>query len=197
MGNAVPWEGRGNQERESLGKSDRPELLAMEDRLGRKVKDKLFPEQLSSTCCTVSVRQGWPGARGSPPPVSITCAPHPACSRQSSSADITHSTKWRPAEQGTALTSPWKRLPTALSTRSVQLLKKSLSFLPSLSLCKWEGNILLKHLLDYGAEHLLCCLFLFQWSQQHCWKEATCFLEGNQAQNNTEIIKRVSQELHT
>lgn len=74
MGNAVPWEGRGNQEGESLGKSDRPELLAMEDRLGRKVKDKLFPEQLSSTCCTVSVRQGWPGARGSPPRVHYLCS---------------------------------------------------------------------------------------------------------------------------
>lgn len=96
---------------------------------------------------------------------------------------------------------PCKRLPPALlsfrpSSSNISYIKP-LSFLPSLSLCKREGNILLKHLLDYGAEPLLCCLFLFQWSQQHCWKEATCFLEGNQAQNNTKIIKSVSQELHT
>lgn len=110
--------------------------------------------------------------------------------KQSSSNGFTHSIKWRPAQQGSSLTLLCKYLfvlSCPFNPQQTKTPKVSFS-LPSLPLCKP------KHLLDYGAEHLICCFF--QWSQQHRWKEAICFLGGNQAQNNKETIKRASQLLH-
>lgn len=91
-------------------------------------------------------------SRGRPPPEPWACGtppcPLPAlltqCTpRRSSSGDLTRSTKWRPAEQGSALT----HLLAVLSTLSKQsLLSKSLSFLPSWSLSKVRRKRFIKAL---------------------------------------------------